>query len=603
MPLILAAAAAASCTKEETGPEFNPETGGYRVELKARMDRPATKITEAEDETDGLKTSWSTGERIDALFFVDGSPVKAVLTSPEGNGRFAGEVASESEAEAFVTEDLYCINVSDKIETVLEGSGMVATVDFSGQDGSVGNVAKYELMYAKGKSKGETLRFAHQSSVLRLTFKGLSGSTLTSATYSFAPSPGSASDALFADRVIYTVGPGGISSEISDITFYEMSGMDIAVEDGCATVYLVVPARGQLKGELSVIVTTVDNGTEASKSFRSYITLGDEEHGGKSFGASKVVARDVHPFEVPNIGDYVYSDGSWGPLAYYTDKWPQAVVFSNYTSAADRASGYKHGYAMALRDAAWPTPWATQWIVDQNLYYPDAVSPKTFESIAGSATLTMLENIEGLSICTALESAYLHGYVLNFGEYVQESGRWVYYRKQAAIACAMDYGSENWKNNYSSTPNISAFEAPGNTSGWFLPSTGQWFLCFTNLAGLDPNELEIVSSGGSVTGLAWKFNSSSARQTYLDAFSNYFSSYSNQILGQYESSGRMVSTTFYLPYNGQMDWYLWACDEADKEGNACVVLLDSKDIIFTYIDKTSGEGSSNGYAARSILAF
>ena len=65
----------------------------------------------------------------------------------------------------------------------------------------------------------------------------------------------------------------------------------------------------------------------------------------------------------------------------------------------------------------------------------------------------------------------------------------------------------------------------------------------------------------------------------------------------------MVGTVFYLPRNGLMDWYLWACGEATSEGTATVVYLNSTDIVFKYMAKQTGESSTNGYAARSILAF
>lgn len=110
-------------------------------------------------------------------------------------------------------------------------------------------------------------------------------------------------------------------------------------------------------------------------------------------------------------------------------------------------------------------------------------------------------------------------------------------------------------------------------------------------------------SGNQVTELAWRFGSSSERQGYLDNFSRYFSSYTNQVLGRYVQSGRMVSTLFYLPNNGQLDWYLWACDEATSDGTAAVVYLNSTDIVFKYMPKQTGEYTNNGYAARSILAF
>ena len=588
--VVAAMAAAVSCDDRNLDEEMVPSASGrYRIELKGDPNAPGTRITEAEDASAGLKTSWVPGEMINVMYFKDGTASLAELTSPSGDDVFSGEVESGEDVQAFRTSDLYCMSSSDRIHTRVSGTDAECTVDFSGQDGSLGNVAAYELMYVKGKAS-EKLHFEHMTSVMKLTFSGLSGTEVSAVHLTFTPSDNLLGQAMFASQAVYTFGPGGTQVVPDDDIFYDMPETHLPVSGGKATVYLVIPARGKLTGELSVSLTC------GSHTYRRYVKLA-----GKSFKACNVVARGETLTDddlVPDIGDYVYSDGSWGPLAYHEDKWPQAVIFSNYTSPEDRAAGYKHGYAMALRDAAWPTAWAPESEVSENPDYPE--TENVFETLSESAPLMMMENLAGLTTCTILNGIYLSDYAQ--GNYYGFPG-FTPTGARAAIPCAMRYGKEDWVFAYGNTENISAFEAPQGTSGWFLPSVGQWYLCLANLAGIDPNDLELTLSGNQVTELAWRFGSSSERQGYLDNFSRYFSSYTNQVLGRYVQSGRMVSTLFYLPNNGQLDWYLWACDEATSDGTAAVVYLNSTDIVFKYMPKQTGEYTNNGYAARSILAF
>ncbi len=577
-----------SCSKEMD--PMPAEGGGFKVELTGGIGRTGTRLSETEDPEHGLRTCWDEGDAVKVLFYGE-APCLAELVSPEGDGHFSGEVESGSDATAFYGSDLYCVNISSRISTVLDGGTMKCTVDFSGQDGSLENVADYELMFVKGRAS-KRLHFEHQTSVLRFTFDGLEGYWLEEASFSFTPSDGSDGQFLFAGSAVYSIGEEGIGVSTDDVTFYEMKDLDITIEEGRAVVYLVVPARCCLKGELSIFLKTDDC------SYRRYVRLG-----GKSFKASYVVARGetlTADDLVPEIGDYVYSDGSWGPLVYYDDKWPQAVIFSNYTSPSDRAAGYVHGYAMALRDAAWPTAWAPESEVEIHPDYPETAN--VFESVSGSAALQMMGNLDGLTTCRILDGLYLNNFAQ--GNYYGMTG-FEHTGQRAAIPCAMRYGEEDWVMAYSGTSNIHAFDAPPGTSGWFLPSLGQWYLCLSNLGGIDPDKLVMAADGDNVSELAWKFSSSAERQGYLDAFTRYFSSNQNYnpVLGEYEVSGRMVATAFYLPYSGQLDWYLWGCDEGTADGTATVVYLDSTDIVFKYVSKQTGNDSDNGYAARSVLAF
>jgi hypothetical protein len=54
-----------------------------------------------------------------------------------------------------------------------------------------------------------------------------------------------------------------------------------------------------------------------------------------------------------NVGDYYFSDGTWGTIAEHTNSTakPIALIFSNSTSTTDKGYGWTHGYAIALKDA------------------------------------------------------------------------------------------------------------------------------------------------------------------------------------------------------------------------------------------------------------
>ena len=58
----------------------------------------------------------------------------------------------------------------------------------------------------------------------------------------------------------------------------------------------------------------------------------------------------VSEYYGPKIGDIFYSDGSYSS-SLVSGKTPVAIVFSTTTSAADKAKGFMHGYAMALKNA------------------------------------------------------------------------------------------------------------------------------------------------------------------------------------------------------------------------------------------------------------
>lgn len=592
---LLIAGCFASCSdQDEIKPNTPSKEGAYEVSLNATIGEPGgvfakgmTRVAVAEDAVSGLKTTLDSDDKLTVAYKSGGVLKTTELSVASANGSvatFHGSVESSADAQAFNTSTLYVVNnkATDKIDVSVSGGKMKVSVDLSEQNGTAENVANYDLLYAKGTASS-SLQFSHKMSVMRMDFvpdaSADAGQSISRASFIYIPTS-STDKSLFASKAFFECGDEGISGSYSGVTFFRMNSLALPYVNGKSSVYIVVPTNDQLTGELSIKVRGNNNNT-----FRRHLNIK-----GKSFPEQKVVAKTVKlksDERIPKIGDYLYSDGTWGPLEYYTSKYPVALVFSNYTSAADREKGYKHGYAVALRDAAWPTPWGPD-----NADYPEAAN--LFEHIDATAPLTMMNNLDGLTTCKTLNDNYLHDYT--YANYYQHNG------KKAAIPLAMEYGTYWWQYAYNDIP---AVPTPAGTSGWYLPSVGQWFLMFANLSGLDPNKLQMARDyyTGNIYSMSWLFNSASEKANYLKTFTNYFSSDYNPILGQYYSEGRIPQSTFYLPADGQIDWYLWACDEAKSDGSACCVRLTRTEIGFTYLDKRQGTTSNNGYAARSVIAF
>ncbi|MBE6263840.1 MAG: DUF4906 domain-containing protein [Prevotella sp.] len=148
----------------------------------------------------------------------------------------------------------------------------------------------------------------------------------------------------------------------------------------------------------------------------------------------------------PNIGDYLFNDGTWGKLVKITDKrWPVAVVFSNETTETDKNAGYFHGYAMALK----------------NVHNGDAIGTYTWGPATDVADIPNVDNV--WSHLSMDRDGLTHSQKINNPTY------------PAAYAATTTYEIQE--------------AAPVGTSGWFLGSTGQWFDLFRNVGGAtgDPN--------------------------------------------------------------------------------------------------------------------
>ncbi len=152
-------------------------------------------------------------------------------------------------------------------------------------------------------------------------------------------------------------------------------------------------------------------------------------------GSGQSDARVTYTSDGTTTGEFLFSDGSWGTLAANPTKTPIAIVFSNNPSTIDKDAGYTHGYAMALKDASTGTKWGN--------YGNDLIG---------------LTNVDTTSALIADKDGRTESNVINSTTY------------PAAYAATTSYKS--------------TVSAPSGTSGWYLPSIGQWFDICVNLGGM-----------------------------------------------------------------------------------------------------------------------
>jgi hypothetical protein len=256
---------------------------------------------------------------------------------------------------------------------------------------------------------------------------------------------------------------------------------------------------------------------------------------------------DVRVRCLPNIGDYYYSDGTFGASASPTGKTAIGVVFSNAISAADSVNGWTHGYAMALTNAqstggiTWaPTAYqSTSEFGASNYVNTVALMESDMDGYSHSQTI---KSKAGSSLSSSYYSPFY--YALNYGT--------------ASIG-----GTK--------------YAAPSGTSGWYLPSEGQWYSIIKNLGGITRViDVNNITSGYWTSNAA--FTSATAINTYLNAV-----------------SGETIDVS--SPSGGR--WY-WSSSEWTTS-TACVMSFGSDGVLrLTASDKSSTSTISR---VRPALAF
>ena len=166
----------------------------------------------------------------------------------------------------------------------------------------------------------------------------------------------------------------------------------------------------ETSGTQQVAGNTTINGPEIANSYENYDFLNDL-----------------------SVGNFLFSDGTYGSIPNNPGKTPIAIIFSTSTTSNDVTQSYIHGYAMALKDIALTYTWEDGQMDNSDL-----------DNYNGNSYLDRMD-MEGFKNSLFEGSGY-----------------------HASMAAQNSYG----------------VAAPTGTSGWFLPSSGQWFKIISNLGSL-----------------------------------------------------------------------------------------------------------------------
>lgn len=432
MPVL--AAMMVSCSTDDVA-----TTNVSGLDQKVTLNTPiqnenGTRVVETADAGAGLKTSWDSNDQL-AVLLADNNVV--TMSKSVSDNSFEASVSAEDAAEFSSGKTVYGVNSSSQNAVTSTPGVLNAKVNFTGQDGSLANIAKYDLMYGTGDPT-QNLIFRHQICVMKLDLKSdLLAGNITSASFSFTPSLGGA---LFATNATWNFGSAGKSIVATDAGTLALSSPSIPVSsDGTtksATIYLAVPERTNLTGTLVMNLSCTNGSTVTA--FTKTIHLSN-----KNFSAGSVQEKTISNLtKSVSVGDYLFSDGTYGSLADNPGKTPVGVFFSTRLSDTERAAGYTHGYVMALKDASQKD--ASQHVV------PDAWSTE-YED------LSYLDNNSNVSSWYHdMASGYIGTYTHNLG------GNAAYPAWEAAY---------NYKNTVA---------PPAHSSGWYLPTAGQWWDLFAN---------------------------------------------------------------------------------------------------------------------------
>ena len=249
-----------------------------------------------------------------------------------------------------------------------------------------------------------------------------------------------------------------------------------------------------------------------------------------------------------NIGDYYYSDGTWGSIAEHTNSTasPIGVIFSNSTSDIDKGHNWTHGYAMALQNAG--SGAATYQWYTSNSNNPTSSSITTPDQI--------MSDKEGYT----------------YTGYIQTSG-------YVAGIAARGYTAKDKNEN--------TVAAPSCSSGWYLPSIGQWYDIWANLGGM------VTASGKPYTessnyGLQWNSADDNSNKNYPSLCASTINVYLNIL----KDNGYNVSL-----FNSEGDPY-WSSSECDSSRVYDAYLGVSGSNVGLYANLKTGS-----YIVRTVIAF
>ncbi len=317
-------------------------------------------------------------------------------------------------------------------------------------DQSTSNETDYgasDLLYASntfayGGGSSNKLQYTHETAKVVINIVKAndvtSASSVKSVTIGATSTPISLSGNVGSNGAITAT-----TASTGSITPYQQSTPSSA-SDAATYTALVIPQDMNGKQFINV---TVGSNTYCYKPTSSTMLQGGYEYD--------------YNITIPSAETYYFSDGTCGKLADNQGKTPIAVVFSNRVSAEEQAKGY-HNYAIALND------------VSNSTYIWGPYSDCNSYTYANDTKL--LNETELSEYYSDLSSGYDATYTDNIfsGGMANNS----YPAFQAA-------------KNYS---NLVA--TPPNSSGWYLPSMGQWWDVIANLGKLDLSSYQTNGDNG-----------------------------------------------------------------------------------------------------------
>jgi hypothetical protein len=265
----------------------------------------------------------------------------------------------------------------------------------------------------------------------------------------------------------------------------------------------------------------------------------------KSWSAGNSYTYHLNKSETAVTGQYLFSDGTWG--SYDADKTVIGIVFSNTTSSTDRSHGWTHGYAMALQNAGSGTS-SYLWYTSQS----------------GNPTGTYTTGVNNIM---SDKDGYTHS------GHLQTSG-------YAAGIAARGYMAKDKNGN--------TIAAPSGTSGWYLPSIGQWYDICGSLGGM------VAASGKAYT---YTNNSGYLRWYGPDIsgdthnYSSLCASNLNVYLNGLKSNGYRVDL-----FSNSNEYY-WSSSEYDSSWACCVHFYGYGNMYL------GGSGKTGSCWVRSVVAF
>lgn len=523
MPVL--AAMMVSCSTDDVA-----TTNVSGLDQKVTLNTPiqnenGTRVVETADAGAGLKTSWDSNDQL-AVLLANNNVV--TMSKSVSDNSFEASVSAEDAAEFSSGKTVYGVNSSSQNAVTSTPGVLNAKVNFTGQDGSLANIAKYDLMYGTGDPT-QNLIFRHQICVMKLDLKSdLLAGNITSASFSFTPSLGGA---LFATNATWNFGSAGKSIVATDAGTLALSSPSIPVSsDGTtksATIYLAVPERTNLTGTLVMNLSCTNGSTVTA--FTKTIHLSN-----KNFSAGSVQEKTISNLtKSVSVGDYLFSDGTYGSLADNPGKTPVGVFFSTSLSDTERAAGYTHGYVMALKDAS--------------------TSDAAWTTKNKNKDLSYLDNNSNVS-------SWYHdmasGYI----------GTYIHHNLLGGNAA---YPA--WKDAYNYKNTVAP---PAHSSGWYLPTAGQWWDLFAN-CGNDAaltNDLKNKESASDESSVGISLGNNNALNTVNKIFM--------------EAGGNELA-----PWK-----YYWTSTEYNQSG--AIMFYCGQDVFNIYI-----AGKSNLLVVRPVLAF